>query len=119
MKLLYRILSLLLLLVAVPVRCETSDYVYNDAGKPGASAVSNWGLRNGYISGEWWRVRCNWWEICLYDRKNRYNDSWRIRPIYVINYNSGIMQRVPGGSAHWLFRKMVLHDIWYTLTHLF
>jgi len=27
MKLLYRILSLLLLLVAVPVRCETSDYV--------------------------------------------------------------------------------------------
>lgn len=96
------------------------DSVYCKAGNAGASAVSNWGLRNHYVSGEWWRSGyCNWWEICMYDRKNRYNDSWRIRPIYVINYGSGIMQRVPGGSAHWLFRKMVLKDIWYTLTHLF
>lgn len=96
------------------------DAVYNQAGHANASAVSNWGLRNGYVSGEWWRDgNCNWWEICMFDRKNRYNDSWRIRPIYVINYGSGIMQRVPGGSAHWLFRKMVINDIWYSLTHLF
>ena len=96
------------------------DSVYSHAGLPNASAVSNWGLRNGYISGEWWRAgNCNWWEICMFDRKNRYNDSWRIRPIYVINYGSGIMQRVPGGSAHWLFRKMVIQDIIYSLTHLF
>ena len=96
------------------------DYIYNQAGHANASAVSNWGLRNGYISGEWWRANnCQWWEICMFDRKNRYNDSWRIRPIYVINYGSGIMQRVPGGSAHWLFRKMVIKDIWYSLTHLF
>lgn len=96
------------------------DSVYNQAGYANASAVSNWGLRNGYISGEWWRSgNCNWWEICMFDRKNRYNDSWRIRPIYAINYGSGIMQRVPGGSAHWLFRKMVIKDILYTLTHLF
>lgn len=96
------------------------DSVYNQAGHANASAVSNWGLRNGYISGEWWRSgNCQWWEICMFDRKNRYNDSWRIRPIYAINYGSGIMQRVPGGSAHWLFRKMVIKDIWYSLTHLF
>lgn len=87
------------------------DYVYNQAGHPNASAVSNWGLRNGYVSGEWWRTTGPWWEICLFDRKNKYNDSWRIRPIYAISYGSGIMQRVPGGSAHWLFRKMVYNDL--------
>ncbi len=97
------------------------DYVYNQAGHPNAKAVSNWGLNHGYISGEWWRSDrgTNWWEICLYDRQNRYNDSWRIRPIYAINSNSGIMQRVPGGTAHWLFRKMVLRDLGNSIRSIF
>ena len=93
------------------------DSVYNQAGHPNASAVSNWGLRNGYVSGEWWRTSGRWWEICLFDRKNKYNDSWRIRPIYVISYGSGVMQRIPGGSAHWLFRRMVWNDIKNSFTH--
>lgn len=89
------------------------DYVYCQAGFPNAKAVSNWGLDNGYVCGEWWREDrgTNWWEICMYDRQNRYNDSWRIRPIYAIHSNSGIMQRIPGGPAHWLFRKQVIRDI--------
>ena len=89
------------------------DSVYYQAGHPNAKAVSNWGLNNGYVSGEWWRSDrgTNWWEICLYDRQNRYNDSWRIRPIYAIRSKDGIMQRVPGGTAHWLFRDMVLRDL--------
>ncbi|MBQ9603084.1 MAG: hypothetical protein IJR42_04675 [Paludibacteraceae bacterium] len=89
------------------------DYVYSQAGYPNAKAVSNWGLNNGYVCGEWWRSDrgTNWWEICMYDRQNRYNDSWRIRPIYAIHSNSGIMQRIPGGPAHWLFRKQVIRDI--------
>ncbi len=97
------------------------DYVYNQAGHPNAKAVSNWGLNHGYFSGEWWRSDrgTNWWEICLYDRQNRYNDSWRIRPIYAINSNSGIMQRVPGGTAHWLFRKMVLRDLGNSIRSIF
>ena len=95
------------------------DYVYNQAGHPNASAVSNWGLRNGYVSGEWWRTSGRWWEICLFDRQNKYNDSWRIRPIYVISYGSGIMQRIPGGSAHWLFRKMVFSDLRATIQSYF
>ena len=95
------------------------DYIYRQAGHPNASAVSNWALRNGYVSGEWWRTSGRWWEICLYDRKNKYNDSWRIRPIYAINYGSGIMQRVPGGSAHWLFRKMVATDLHNTVKYKF
>ncbi len=83
------------------------DSVYKTAGFPNAKAVSNWGLNNGYVCGEWWRSdrATNWWEICMYDRQNRYNESWRIRPIYAIHSNSGIMQRIPGGPAHWLFRK--------------
>lgn len=91
------------------------DYVYNTAGQKGAKAVSNWGLNNGYVSGEWWRRDGAWWEICLFDRQNRYNESWRIRPIYAIYADSGIMQRIPGGPAHWLFRKQVVCDIWDTL----
>lgn len=97
------------------------DYVYNQAGHPNASAVSNWGLNHGYVSGEWWRSDRNthWWEICMYDCQNRYNDSWRIRPIYAINSNTGIMQRVSGGTAHWLFRKMVIQDLKYTFNRMF
>lgn len=95
------------------------DYVYNQAGHPDAKAVSNWGLNNGYVCGEWWRSDrgTNWWEICMYDRQNRYNESWRIRPIYAIHAHSGIMQRIPGGAAHWLFRKQVINDLWDTLTN--
>lgn len=93
--------------------------VYETAGKSNAHAVSKWGLQNGYTSGEWWRDGCDWWEICLYDAKNRYNYSWRIRPIYAVNYNSGIMQRIPGGTSHWLFRKVVLQDIWESIRELF
>ena len=95
------------------------DCVYATAGHPNAKAVSNWGLDNGYVCGEWWRSDrgTNWWEICMYDRKNRYNESWRIRPIYAIHAASGIMQRIPGGPAHWLFRKQVIIDMWDTTTN--
>lgn len=93
------------------------DRVYAAAGHPDAKAVSNWGLNNGYVCGEWWRSDrgTNWWEICMYDRQNRYNESWRIRPIYAIHAGNGIMQRIPGGPAHWLFRKQVIKDIQDTL----
>jgi len=94
------------------------DYVYRQAGHPNAKAVSNWGLNNGYVCGEWWRSDrgTNWWEICMYDRQNRYNESWRIRPIYAIHSRSGLMQRIPGGPAHWLFRKQVINDMLDTLS---
>lgn len=96
------------------------DEVYRQAGHPNAKAVSNWALNNGYTSGEWWRSDpyTHWWEICLYDRQNRYNDSWRIRPIYAIHSYSGLMQRIPGGSAHWFFRGLILNDLWNSLTKL-
>lgn len=93
--------------------------VYATAGYANAHAVSKWGIQNGYTSGEWWRDGCDWWEICLYDAKNRYNYSWRIRPIYAVDYHSGIMQRIPGGTSHWLFRKVVLKDIWESVRELF
>lgn len=47
----------------------------------------------------------------MYDWQNRYNYSWRIRPLYVLNLNDKYMQRIPGGMCHWLFRKMVVDDI--------
>ena len=92
------------------------DNVYMCAGRKNAKSVSNWGLNHGYVTGEWWRADGQWWEICLYDRQNRYNESWRIRPIYAIYAHSGIMQRIKGGPAHWLFRRQVIEDISDTLS---
>lgn len=93
--------------------------VYSAAGNPNAHEVSKWGLTHGYTTGEWWRAGADWWEFCLFDRQNRYNDSWRIRPVYVLNYKDGIMQRIPRGTAHWLFRKMVLKDIGQSIQAMF
>ncbi len=87
--------------------------IYNLCGYPNALGVTEWGLKNGYVTGEWWRgdSRAGWWEYCMYDWQNRYNESWRIRPLYVINLSDEIIQRVPGGMVHWLFSKMVFEDM--------
>lgn len=39
-----------------------------------------------------------------YGKKERHSKS-----------RTGIMQRIAGGPAHWLFRKQVVCDIWDTL----
>lgn len=93
-------------------------YIYNQCGYPNATGTTDWGLRNGYATGEWWRGDRNWWEYCMYDWQNRYNESWRIRPLYVLNLHEECIQRIPGGMTHWLFRRMVLEDIGDTLNRL-
>ena len=85
--------------------------IYNLCGKRDALGVTEWGLKNGYVTGEWWRDDKKWWEYCMYDWQNRYNESWRIRPIYVLNLEDECIQRIPGGMYHWLFRQMALNDI--------
>lgn len=91
-------------------------YVYAQCGKPNALEATRWGLENDYVTGEWWRSDAGWWEYCMYDWQNRYNYSWRIRPLYVIDLDDGYIQRIPGGMGHWLFRKLVIKDI---LTSMF
>ena len=86
-------------------------HVYYQCGKPNALEATRWGLENNYVTGEWWRPDEGWWEYCMYDWQNRYNYSWRIRPLYVIDLDSGYIQRIPGGMCHWLFRKMVIMDL--------
>jgi len=95
-------------------------HVYDLCGKPNALGVTDWGLKNGYVTGEWWRgdYRAGWWEYCMYDWQNRYNDSWRIRPLYVINLSNHSIQRIPGGMVHWFFNSMVLHDLSHTIGKL-
>ena len=85
--------------------------IYNQCGYQNATGATKWGLKNGYVTGEWWRGDAHWWEYCMYDWQNRYNYSWRIRPLYVLNLNEKYMQRIPGGMSHWLFREMVIKDI--------
>ena len=86
-------------------------HVYYQCGKPNALEATRWGLENNYVTGEWLRPDEGWWEYCMYDWQNRYNYSWRIRPLYVIDLDSGYIQRIPGGMCHWLFRKMVIMDL--------
>lgn len=86
-------------------------HIYKQCGYPNALGATKWGLQNGYVTGEWWRKDAGWWEYCMYDWQNRYNYSWRIRPLYVLNLSEKYMQRIPGGMWHWLFRKMVISDI--------
>lgn len=87
--------------------------VYKLCGKlfEDTTAVTDWGLKNGYVSGEWWNKTGKFWEYCLFDFQNRYNHSWRIRPLYVLDMQHTIIQRVPEGMTHWLFRSIVIKDI--------
>lgn len=87
--------------------------IYDLCGKPNALGVTDWGLKNNYVTGEWWRgdTRAGWWEYCMYDWQNRYNDSWRIRPLYVLNVNGKCIQRIPGGMYHWLFNSLAFNDL--------
>lgn len=85
--------------------------IYDECGHPDAHNVTRWGLRHDYVTGEWWRADGKWWEYCMYDWQNRYNYSWRIRPLYVLSLDDETLQRVPGGTHHWLFRRMVMADI--------
>ena len=55
--------------------------IYSEWGVPNALNVTRWGLDHDYVTGEWWREDAGWWEYCMYDWQNRYNYSWRIRPI--------------------------------------
>lgn len=86
-------------------------YVFNQCGSADAMGATKWGLDHGYTTGEWWREDRKWWEYCMYDWQNRYNSSWRIRPIYIEDLNNKRVLRIPGGMAHWLFRRMVIKDI--------
>lgn len=83
-------------------------HVYAACGNPNALVATKWGLDNGYTTGEWWRGDRGWWEYCMYDWQNKYNESWRIRPLFVLNIDDGRIQRIPGGMHHWLFRLSVL-----------
>lgn len=89
--------------------------VYTACGKADAHVATDWGLRHGYTTGEWWRADTGWWEYCMYDWQNRYNYSWRIRPLYVVRVCDNHIQRIPGGMSHWLFRRMVIGDIKETI----
>lgn len=67
--------------------------------------ITDWGLKNGYVSVEWWREDQAWWEYCLLDKVDEYDNPWRIRPLYVLNTYNGTLKRIYGGMSYWLFRK--------------
>ncbi len=62
-----------------------------------------WGLQHKVRTNEWWRDNC-WWEYCMLQSSGVYRDSWRIRPLYIINVRTGFKERIYKGMAHWLFK---------------
>lgn len=81
--------------------------VYLAAGGEGHPPTLNrYGEQNHYTTGEWWNDRGGYWEYCLFDWQNRYNHPWRIRPVYLYNHRTKMIQHIPGGKAHWLFSKL-------------
>jgi hypothetical protein len=79
--------------------------VYAAAGGNGHPPTLNrYGMMHHYTTGEWWNGRGGYWEYCLFDWRNRYNNPWRIRPVYIYNYRTNLIQHIRGGMAHWLFR---------------
>lgn len=96
------------------------QYVYENAGGSRNPAVLNkYGMKHGYVTGEWWNDGGGYWEYCMFDWQNRYNHPWRIRPIYVFNYRTGRAQHIKGGMRHWLFDKVVIDDIIKSLQKTF
>ena len=86
--------------------------IYRNAGAYGSPAVLNkYAEKEGYTTGEWWNQRGRYWEYCLFDWQNRYNHPWRIRPVFVFNFRTGMAQHIDGGLRHWLFSKAVIDDI--------
>lgn len=86
------------------------NYVEFNTGKYGCHSVLNsYASANGYDTAEWWNG--SYWEYCMFDWQNKYNNPWRIRPIYVFNIETGLAQHIDGGFRHWLFSKMVMNDI--------
>ena len=92
--------------------------IYRQCGYANAFDVTRYGLKNDYTTGEWWRGDREWWEYCMYDWQNRYNESWRIRPLYVLDLADNTIMRIPGGMGHWLFRKMVIKDLYTWASNL-
>lgn len=86
--------------------------IHNNTGPNGNHAVINkFAESNGYVTGEWWNYKHNYWEYCMFDWQNRYNHPWRIRPIYVFNFRTGLAQHIEKGLRRWLFSKPVIDDI--------
>lgn len=81
---------------------DTAPWIVEDAiGRNGNPAILNrYAEKNGYVTGEWYNG--NYWEYCLFDWQNLYNERWRNRPLYLYNHRTNMIQHVKGGMAHWL-----------------
>ena len=86
-------------------------FVYMQAGNGGDhDRLNKFADEHGYTTGQWYNTR-GCWEYCLFDWQNGYNDLWRIRPVYILNLNTGRAQHISGGVQHWLFYRAVWKNI--------
>lgn len=70
---------------------------FGPSGAPISQAV-----RFPFASVEYWRSDRRWFEFCIaYPRTRTYVNSWRVRPICLVDTNSGAPLRVYGGLRVW------------------
>lgn len=65
--------------------------------------ITNYGLKHGYRTTEWWRKDSGWWEYCMLDKGGPYDHPWHIRELYIYKADSGIKKRIYGSMASWFF----------------
>ena len=81
----------------------TPSHIRNLVARDG-DGISEYGLKHGYRTTEWWRTDGGWWEYCLMDEGGSYNHPWHIRELYVYYADSGVKKRIYGSMASWFFR---------------
>lgn len=68
--------------------------------------LTQWGLKKGYDSFEWWRDDEAWWEYCMLKLpRGKMIKTWRIRVLYIQEIHDAThkeIKRVWGGKAFWL-----------------
>lgn len=75
-------------------------------GRKGHS-ITQWAQDNGFTAKEWWRDDRNWWEYCMVDHGQGYDNLWRIRPLYVIKVCSTTHRRIEGCVRLLLFPTLL------------
>lgn len=88
------------------------DWVYRSTGEYGCSSnLNHYAEKNGYTTGEWWNPKGLYWEFCLLDWSGPYDHPWRIRPLYIYNFRTGLFEHVKGGMQHWIFDNEIIKKI--------
>jgi hypothetical protein len=67
-------------------------------------SITQWAIDNSITTIEWWRTTGDyrWWEYCMVDHSDEYDQIWRIRPLYREDLYTEKYIRTWGGTSLWI-----------------